>query len=139
MSEVQNFDAMIDDPFKDDEVNEYAAQIENPFELEDLTLSDDETDFGDLKVDFIKALILDDDIIGYRIRTNKGQFDLSLKAAREHGLYNYRVTKGIRVRKYDDYGKYMSESEYANKMIMPDISDNDELCDQISTILLTTD
>lgn len=139
MSEVQNFDAMIDDPFKDDEVNEYAAQIENPFELEDLTLSDDETDFGDLKVDFIKALILDDDIIGYRIRTNKGQFDLSLKAAREHGLYNYRVTKGIRVRKYDDYGKYMSESEYANKMIVPDISDNDELCDQIITILLTTD
>ena len=139
MSEVQNFDAMIDDPFKDDEVNEYAAQIENPFELEDLTLSDDETDFGDLKVDFIKALILDDDIIGYRIRTNKGQFDLSSKAAREHGLYNYRVTKGIRVRKYDDYGKYMSESEYANKMIVPDISDNDELCDQIITILLTTD
>lgn len=139
MSELQNFDAMIDDPFKDDEVNEYAAQIENPFELEDLTLSDDETDFGDLKVDFIKALILDDDIIGYRIRTNKGQFDLSLKAAREHGLYNYRVTKGIIVRKYDDYGKYMSESEYANKMIVPDISDNDELCDQIITILLTTD
>ena len=66
-------------------------------------------------------------------------FDLSLKAAREHGLYNYRVTKGIRVRKYDDYGKYMSESEYANKMIVPDISDNDELCDQIITILLTTD
>ena len=63
MSEVQNFDAMIDDPFKDDEVNEYAAQIENPFELEDLTLSDDETDFGDLKVDFIKALILDDDTV----------------------------------------------------------------------------
>ena len=139
MSEVQNFDAMIDDPFKDDEVNEYAAQIENPFELEDLTLSDDETDFGDLKVDFIKALILNDDIIGYRIRTNKGQFDLSLKAAREHGLYNYRVLKGITVRKYDDYGKYMSESEYANKMIVPDISDNDELCDQIITILLTTD
>ena len=139
MSEVQNFDAMIDDPFKDDEVNEYAAQIENPFELEDLTLSDEETDFGDLKVDFIKALILNDDIIGYRIRTNKGQFDLSLKAAREHGLYNYRVIKGIKVRKYDDYGKYMSESEYANKMIVPDISDNDELCDQIITILLTTD
>ena len=135
MSEVQNFDAMIDDPFKDDEVNEYAAQIEKPFELEDLTLSDDETDFGDLKVDFIKALILDDDIIGYRIRTNKGQFDLSLKAAREHGLYNYRVTNGIIVRKYDDYGKYMSESEYANKMIVPDISDNDELCDQTITIL----
>ena len=99
MSEVQNFDAMIDDPFKDDEVNEYAAQIENPFELEDLTLSDDETDFGDLKVDFIKALILDDDIIGYRIRTNKGQFDLSLKAAREHGLSNYRVRKGVQATK----------------------------------------
>lgn len=139
MSEVQNFDAMIDDPFKDDEVNEFAAQIENPFEIEDLTLSDEETDFGDLKVDFIKALILNDDIIGYRIRTNKGQFDLSLKAAREHGLYNYRVTKGITVRKYEDYGKYMSESEYANKMIVPDISDNDELCSQIITILLTAD
>ena len=139
MSELQDFDAMIDDPFKDDVVNEYAAQIDNPFEVEDLSMSDEENDFGDLKVDFIKALILNDDIIGYRIRTNKGLFDLSLKAAREHGLYNYRVTKGIPVRKYEDYGKYMSESEYANKMIVPDISDNDELCNQIITILLTED
>ena len=51
-----------------------------------------------------------------------------------------RDLKSLKITKVaNDYGKYMSESEYANKMIVPDISDNDELCDQIITILLTTD
>lgn len=138
MSDIQDFESMIDDPFKEDEVNEYAAQIDDPFE-EDLSIVDDEIDFGDLTVEYIKALVLNDDIIGYRIRTNKGLFDISLRAARDNGLYNYRVTKGIVVKKYEDYGKYMSESEYANKMIVPDISDNDELCKQIISILLTSE
>lgn len=152
VSSSEDLGSLIDDPFKEElknsnygtnnvsfniEKNNLGAEIENPFEVETLTIEDEETDYGDLTVDFVKGLILDDDIIGYRIKTNKGLFDISLVSARQYGLYNYRVTKGIKVQKYDDFGKYMSKSEYMNNIVVPDISDNEELCKKIIAILLT--
>lgn len=105
--------------------------------IDKLAIDDEENDYGDLTVEYVKGLLLNDEIIGYRIRTNKGLFDMSLKTARKLGLYNYRVTKGIKVQKYDKYGKYMSQSEHENQITVPDISDNAELCRQIIMLILT--
>lgn len=125
-------DKEIDDNAFITEINKISTES-----IDKLAIDDEENDFGDLTVEFVKGLLLNDEIIGYRIRTNKGLFDMSLKAARRLGLYNYRVTKGIKVQKYDKYGKYMSRSEHENQITVPDISDNEELCRQIIMLILT--
>lgn len=73
-------------------------------------------------------------IVGYRIKTNKGQFDISSSVAEQLGFNQFKVTTAIEL--YSHNGLLRSKGEIKTGVLVRDISNNISDCKKLLSILL---
>lgn len=73
-------------------------------------------------------------IVGYRIKTNKGQFDISSSVAEQLGFNQFKVTTAIEL--YSHNGLLRSKGEIKTGVLVRDISNNLSDCRKLLEILL---
>lgn len=73
-------------------------------------------------------------IVGYRIKTNKGQFDISSSVAEQLGFNQFKVTTAIEL--YSHNGLLRSKGEIKTGILVRDISNNISDCKKLLSILL---
>ncbi len=73
-------------------------------------------------------------IVGYRIKTNKGQFDISSSVAEQLGFNQFKVTTAIEL--YSHNGLLRSKGEIKTGVLVRDISNNLSDCKKLLSILL---
>ena len=97
--------------------------------------NDDEYDIGEtrgnkslLQDGITKArvvgLTLDNLVIAYRIKTDRGSYDVTVDKAEQFGLSGYKVEKAIPLLRHN--GVLVTKSELSNKRLIPNISHSPE-------------
>lgn len=73
-------------------------------------------------------------VVGYRIKTNKGQFDISSSVAEQLGFNQFKVTTAIEL--YSHNGLLRSKGEMKSGVLVRDISNNLADCKKLLSVLL---
>lgn len=90
---------------------------------------------SDLSVVVISKLVFEDNLIGYRFRLNNGCLDISIEKGKELGIVPYKIGKRVPLTAIN--GVLASKYECNNKVLFPDISSDDELCNSLLKALLS--
>ncbi|MEE3392097.1 MAG: hypothetical protein VZR00_02090 [Lachnospiraceae bacterium] len=113
---------------------------EEEISLDGLDIEDDEEDTGSIVPDDIKsikllALIFDKKVVGYRFKTDKGYFDVTVEKAAEYGMNSHKVRTGLQVEKHN--GIMISKTEIKENKLVPNVTDSQEDCDKLFNLLYT--
>lgn len=90
---------------------------------------------SDLSVVVISKLVFEDNLIGYRFRLNNGCLDISIEKGKELGIVPYKIGKRVPLTAIN--GVLASKYECNNKVLFPDISSDDEICNKLLKALLS--
>ena len=90
---------------------------------------------SDLSVVVLSKLIYNNVLMGYRFRLNNGCLDISIDKGRELGIVPYKVCKRVQLTVTN--GVYASKYECTNRVLFPDISNDDELCRRLLEVVLS--
>jgi hypothetical protein len=77
----------------------------------------------------VVALKLDNTVLAYRFKTDKGSFDMRRSVALKYGLGDFKVTKMIRLQRVN--GLLMTDGEHSKRVLIPDVSDCEEDCKRL--------
>lgn len=91
---------------------------------------------SDLSTVVVSKLMYDNNLIGYRFRLNNGCLDISIDKGNELGIVPYKVGKRVNLKAIN--GVLASNYECTNKVLFPDISNNDDLCRRLLEVVLST-
>ena len=83
----------------------------------------------------VVGLMYNNEIIAYRVKTDKGNFDMTLDSLSRYGIGGFKIEKVIKLDRVN--GMIMSASERKNKRLVPDISKNEEDCRKIYNLLFS--
>lgn len=112
------------------------------FESEDEDVEDLTSDFRQLNYEHVStgtftrpvALFADNKLIGLRFKTGNGCVDMSKDKAISLGIPISRCAKRLNLQVYN--GFYLSKAEIENKIMYPDVTYNDEVCQLILKSIL---
>lgn len=90
---------------------------------------------SDLSTIVVSKLVFEENLIGYRFRLNNGCLDISIEKGKDLGIVPYKI--GKRVQLSSTNGVLVSKYECNNKVLFPDISNDDELCRKLLQALLS--
>lgn len=90
---------------------------------------------SDLSTVVISKLVFEDNLIGYRFRLNNGCLDISIEKGKELGIVPYKIGKRVPLTAIN--GVLASKYECNNKVLFPDISNDDELCRRLLEVVLS--
>ena len=124
----EEIDLMDEEGVKDYSLN-YVKSVKTASHIEDSVVPD-----GITKIRIV-GLLLDGVTLAYRIKTDKGNFDISLEKFREYGIPGFKVEKVIHLGRVN--GLLMSKSERQTGKLVPDISNNAVDCDKIIKLLFS--
>lgn len=90
---------------------------------------------SDLSVVVISKLMYENSLIGYRFRLNNGCLDISIDKGKELGIVPYKIGKRVQLSAIN--GVLASNYECKNKVLFPDISNDDTLCKKLLESVLS--
>jgi hypothetical protein len=77
----------------------------------------------------VVALKLDDTVLAYRFKSDRGSYDMRRSVALKYGLGDFKVSKMIRLHRVN--GLLMTDGEHANRILIPDVSDCEVDCKKL--------
>ena len=98
---------------------------------EEASSSTSSSDFKTSSITKIRLVSLrhEDELVGFRFKTNIGNYDISLEVAKSLGVASYKVSKTINLK--DVNGVLMSKKEIETGKLCEDISSNTELVKEL--------